>query len=214
MTLDSPPEHPVRTLIGTDELSGKERYQLLTSLIVPRPIGWLSTFSRDGKANLAPFSYFAAISPTPMLLAVSIGHRQGEPKDSLRNIRDSRGFCVNVVTESQLEVMNATSGEFAPDVDEFRQAGLTMGHASEVEAPYVADCPAVMECRLYKEVDLGDVPTSLVLGEVVAVRLDPSLERIPGTFSVDTTSLRPVGRLSGKEYGLIRAIRALQRPGK
>jgi flavin reductase (DIM6/NTAB) family NADH-FMN oxidoreductase RutF len=210
--LDSPQEGPVETFISTGEISGRERYQLLTSLVVPRPIGWLSTFSHDGHANLAPFSYFTAVAATPMLVGVSIGHRKGAPKDSLRNILDTGAFCVNVVTEPQLEVMNATSGEYPPEVDEFETAGLPMARAAQVNAPYVANCPAVMECRLFKEVDLGEAPNTLVLGEVVAVRLLPELDRVPDSYYVDTKSLRPVGRLWGREYGLIEVTRGVGRP--
>ncbi|NIQ58759.1 MAG: flavin reductase family protein, partial [Gammaproteobacteria bacterium] len=78
-----------------------------TSLVVPRPIGWISTRSGEGVPNLAPFSYFAAISATPMLVSVSIGARRGEPKDTLRNIRETGAFCANIVTERHLEAMVA-----------------------------------------------------------------------------------------------------------
>jgi flavin reductase (DIM6/NTAB) family NADH-FMN oxidoreductase RutF len=83
----------------TAALTGRERYQLLTSLVVPRPIAWVSTWSGEGRRNLAPFSYFAAISATPFLVSVSIGSRRGEDKDTLRNIRRTGAFCVNVATE-------------------------------------------------------------------------------------------------------------------
>jgi len=192
--------------------TGRERYQLLTSLVVPRPIGWLSTRSPDGRPNLAPFSYFAAISPSPMLVAVSIGKRAGSPKDTLRNIRDTGAFCVNVVTEGQILEMNQTSGEYGPDVDEFALAGLEMAEAETVPAPYVADCPAVLECRLFKEVELEGSSNALVLGEVVAVRLGSGLVVEPGTTLVDPASLRPVGRLGGDRYALPGEILVVARP--
>ena len=184
----------------TEALTPRERYQLLTSLVVPRPIGWLSTRSADGVRNLAPFSYFAALSASPMLVGVSIGHRRGEPKDSLRNIRETGAFCVNVVTEELLGAMNETSGEHPPGVDEFEVAGLPAAEAGMVAAPYVASCPAVLECRLFKEVELGDAPNSLVIGEVVGVRLAAGLALLPESLRVDPTSLRPVGRLGGDLY--------------
>ncbi|NIN71052.1 MAG: flavin reductase family protein [Gemmatimonadetes bacterium] len=199
-------------LIRTADISGKERYQLLTSLVVPRPIGWLSTFAKDGTPNLAPFSYFAALADTPMLVGVSIGWRAGEPKDTLRNILETRVFCINVVTEPQLEAMNATSGDYRREVDEFKVAGLPMAEGSVVRAPFVENCPAVMECRLYKEVELGTAPNSLVLGEVLAVRLGPELQLLPGTHQVETESLRPVGRLFAGGYTLLGKIKTLPRP--
>ena len=179
---------------------------------MPRPIGWLSTYAKDGTPNLAPFSYFAALADTPMLVGVSIGWRAGEPKDTLRNIRDTRAFCVNVVTELQLEAMNATSGDHPREVDEFKIAGLPMADASLVRAPFVENCPAVMECRLFKEVELGTASSTLVLGEVLAVGLASRLRLLPGTKQIDTESLRPVGRLFSGGYMLLGRIKTLPRP--
>ena len=207
-----PSSAPRAGLLEASGLSPRERYQLLTSLVVPRPIGWLSTRSASGVRNLAPFSYFAALAASPMLVGVSIGHRQGAPKDSLANIRETGSFCVNVVTESQLEAMNASSGEHPPTVDEFEVAGLQAEEAELVDAPYVAGCPAVLECRLFKEVELGAAPNSLIIGEVVGVRLYPHLEPLPGSLRVDPETLRPVGRLGGDLYLLPREIASIPRP--
>lgn len=199
-------------LVRPDELRGREQYQLMTSLVVPRPIGWISTFSADGVPNLAPFSYFAALAVRPMLVGVSIGHRRYGPKDTLVNIRETGAFCVNVVTSSLLEAMNQTSGDYGPDVDEFEVAGLTRARAETVDAPFVTECPAVLECRQFKEVDLGETPNTLVIGRVVAVRLDPDLDTVDGTRSVDPAALLPVGRLWGGAYAMPGEIRVLGRP--
>ena len=193
-------------------LSGRERYQLLTSLVVPRPIAWVSTRSAAGARNLAPFSYFAAVSATPMLLSVSIGHRGGVPKDTLRNIRETGVFCVNVATEAQLAQMNETSGDYAPEVDEFARAGLGAARGEVVDAPYVDGCPAVFECRLFKEVELDGAPNTLVIGEVVRVHLSDDVPLAPGTLCADTAALRPVGRLWGDLYALVGEMPALRRP--
>jgi flavin reductase (DIM6/NTAB) family NADH-FMN oxidoreductase RutF len=200
-------------IIDTASGSGRERYELLTSLVVPRPIGWLSTRSRDGVPNVAPFSYFAALSATPMLVGASIGSRRGAPKDTLSNIREAGAFCVNVVTESQLEKMNATSGEFGPGENEFEIAGLAMAEAERVSAPYVADCPAVLECRLQQEVELDGSSNTLLIGEVVLVRLAETIGFVPGTRFVDPLTLRPVGRLYGDRYSLLGELVAFARPG-
>ena len=199
-------------LIVADELGGGERYQLLTSLIVPRPIGWISSRSATGLRNLAPFSYFAPVAPTPMLVAVSIGNRRGAPKDTLANIRATDAFCINVVTEGQLEAMNASSGEHPPDIDEFEIAGVEAAEGSLVAAPYVAGCQGVLECRLYREVPIEEAGVVLLVGRVVAVRLGPALRFQPGTHLVDPDSLRPVGRLGGERYAFLGEIPALARP--
>jgi flavin reductase (DIM6/NTAB) family NADH-FMN oxidoreductase RutF len=199
-------------VVHPDELRGREQYQLMTSLVVPRPIGWISTYATDGTPNVAPFSYFAALAVRPMLVGVSIGHRRHGPKDTLVNIRGNGAFCVNVVTSSLLEAMNETSGDYGPEVDEFDVAGLTKARASFVDAPFVAECPAVLECRRFKEVDLGDTPNTLIIGRVHAVRLDPDLEMVAGTRSVDPESLLPVGRLWGGAYAMPGEVRVLPRP--
>jgi len=199
-------------LIDPASVTNRERYHLMTSLIVPRPIGWVSTRSSQGVANLAPFSYFNALAATPMLVGVSIGHRRSVPKDTLNNIRDSGAFCINIVTEGQLEQMNLSSGEHPPEVDEFELAGLPLAEAEFVAAPYVANCPAVLECRVSQEVELQGGTASLVIGEVLRIRLSSELEMEEGTLRVTPASLRPVGRLGGDLYCTPREILAVQRP--
>lgn len=204
---------PIR--IDPAAVTARERYHLLTSLIVPRPIAWVSTRSRDGVPNLGPFSYFAALSPSPMLVGISIGARDGEPKDSLVNIRETGAFCVNIVGESQLEAMNLSSGEYPPEIDEFELVGLPLAEAESVRAPYVATAPAVLECRLTKEVELDGAHHTLVIGMVTGIRLDDALEFEDGTMRVTAESLRPVGRLGGSAYDVVGeggGIRSMPRP--
>lgn len=193
-------------------LTGKERYQLLTSLVVPRPIGWISTWTSDGAANLAPFSYFAALSASPMLVGVSVGHRAAGPKDTLVNLRSRRAFCVNVVSVPFLEAMNATSADVAPGVDEFDLAGLDRRGSEVVDAPWVWGAPAVLECRVTQEVELHGAPNTLVIGEVVGVLVHPELPLLADTLCADPGALQPVGRLWGAAYALPGPVRILPRP--
>lgn len=199
-------------ILDSAALGGRERYQLLTSLVVPRPIAWVSTRSPEGRRNLAPFSYFAAVSATPFLVSVSIGSRSGVEKDTLRNIRRTGAFCVNLATEPQLALMNETAGEYGPEVDEFEHAGIESAEAELVDAPYVADCPAVLECRLFQVVELEESPNTLVLGEVLRVRLSDDVPLAPGTLFADTAALRPVARLWGDLYATIGETPSLARP--
>jgi flavin reductase (DIM6/NTAB) family NADH-FMN oxidoreductase RutF len=187
---------------------------LLTSLVVPRPIGWISTWGTDRVANLAPFSYFAALSASPMLVGVSIGQRPDGPKDTLANLRSAGAFCCNVVSEPLLEAMNETSATVPPTVDEFALAGLGCGQSARVDAPFVVEAPAVLECVVRQEVDLGEAPNTLVIGEVVGVLLDDSLALEDGTLSVLPEALRPVGRLAGAAYALPGALRRVPRPDR
>ena len=200
-------------VIDPGELSPRDRYQLITSLVVPRPIGWISSWDAEGGANLAPYSFFNAISGSPMLVVVSVGQRRGALKDTLVNLRNRGAFCTNVVTEPLLKAMNSTSAEVGPDVDEFELAGLTRAVSDRVDAPYVAESPAVFECVVFKEVDLSPSTNTLVIGEVVGVRLSESLPFVEGTMVVDAGALAPVGRMSGAEYMLPRELEHLPRPG-
>jgi flavin reductase (DIM6/NTAB) family NADH-FMN oxidoreductase RutF len=200
------------SLYAPEHLSRRQRYALLTTLIVPRPIGWIATRSAEGVPNLAPFSYFNALSAAPLLVGASIAHRRGVPKDTLANIRDTGAFCVNVVTEHHLEAMVRTAGDYTPGVSEFDVAGLALAEADTVGAPFVADCPAVLECRLYREVDLGKAPNTLVIGEVTMVRLDDALLEDHERLLVDPRALRPVGRLGAERYTTLGEVRHLPRP--
>lgn len=199
-------------LLRADDLRGREPYELLTSLVVPRPIGWLSTYGPDGTANLAPYSFFAALSARPMLVGASIGHRPTGPKDTLVNIRARGAFCVNVVDEAHLAAMNATSLDAPPGTDEFALAGLDAGRAETVDAPFVASAPAVLECVATREVDIGAEANTLIVGRVVAIRLAPALAFVEGTRYVRTETLRPVGRLWGAAYEMPGEVRVLPRP--
>lgn len=197
--------------IGPGDLSARDRYHLLTSLVVPRPIGWASTWHQSGSANVAPFSYYAALSATPALIGISIGSRGENPKDTLVNVRATGALCVNVVTEAQLEAMNATSAEVPPGVDEFDLASLEPVPSGRVNAPYVAGCPAVLECEVRKEVELTDSRNTLIIAEVVGVLVAPELMPAEG-YGIDPERLRPIGRLGGTGYMLPRAFREIPRP--
>lgn len=205
--------HDVRhSLYAPTDLSRRQGYGLLTTLVVPRPIGWISTRSAEGVANLAPFSYFNALSAAPLLVAASIARRSTGPKDTLANIRDTGAFCVNIVTERHLDAMVRTAGDYPADVDEFDLAGLPMAEAGTVDAPFVADCPAVLECRLFREVDLGHAPNTLIIGQVTMVRLDDALLEDRERMLVDPQTLKPVGRLGAERYSLLGELRHLPRP--
>lgn len=198
-------------VVRSGDLSSRECYHLLTSLVVPRPIGWISTAEPGGVPNLAPFSFYNALAFSPPLVGISMGQRSGGPKDTLRNVRRTGAFCVNVVGEAQLEAMNETAGSFGPDVDEARRVGLRLEEADEVDAPYVVEAPAILECSVHQEIALRDAASTLLVGRVEAFRLAPSVRSVSGTRYVDAESFRPVGRLSGRAYGLLGRVVFLDR---
>jgi len=131
----------------------------------------------------------------------------------LKNTRETGAFCVNVCSEDLLAAMNVTSGEYPEPVDEFVVAGLTALEGEVVGAPFVGEAPAILECELFREVQLGRASNVLIIGEVRAVHLSRSLDLIPGTWAADPQSLRPVGRLGMNRYLLPREIKEIPRPG-
>lgn len=196
-----------RVILDPRGLAPRDLYRLLISIVVPRPIAFVSTRAADGRTNVAPFSYFNAISTSPPLVGIAINDRAGDPKDTLRNIRDTREFVINLVSEPMLEAMVATAGEWPAEVSEFEVAGLTPVPARRVQPPAVAESPVHLECTLHREVELGG--SFLVVGEVVLLAVaDESLTE----GRVDPLKLRPVGRLGGELYSLTREVVKVPRP--
>lgn len=186
----------------TDQISPRELYRTLLIAVGPRPIAWVSTLSKDGTPNLAPFSFFNAVSATPPMLGFSPGIRRlpngSEPKGTLVNVRDTREFVVNMVTFDLAESMNITSGEYEHGVNEFELAHLATRPSQVVRAPQVAASPVSFECKLHQIVDFGQPVTgSLVIGEVVALYLN---EKILHDGRLETNALDLIGRLGGAQY--------------
>lgn len=182
-------------------------YRFLIRAIVPRPIAFVSTLGEGGRFNVAPFSFFCGLSGDPPLLGLSINQRGGAPKDTLRNLRASGEFVVNVVGEPLLEKMVMASGDWAEDVDEFHLTGLTPVASDLVRPPRVGECHVSLECRLYREVELGT--TTFVVGEIVRAHV---ADEVLTEGNVDATKLRPIGRLGGDEYAIVRDVLHVPRP--
>ncbi|WP_297454290.1 flavin reductase family protein [Persephonella sp.] len=199
--------------IDIKSLEPKQIYKLMTSIIVPRPIAWVSTVSRDGIYNLAPFSYFAGISSDPPLLLISVGSKETkEKKDTWQNIEDTGEFVVNIVTKDTLEKMNITALPFDKEVDEFEKAGLTPVPSSIVKAPRVKESPVNIECKRFEIIQIGKM--GIILGEVLKVHVKEDILNEKGY--VDTTKLEIIGRLGGANYCLVSKENTfeLRRPDK
>jgi len=201
------------------ELPVNEFYRILISSVAPRPIAWVSTLSASGQPNLAPFSFFNAICGQPPLLAFAPGLRmrgegdalRGEAKDTLRNVRETGEFVVNVVTYEIAEVMNLTSGEYDSSVNEFELAQLTPRPSRVVKPPQVAESPVNFECELRQILDFSSPPRggSLVIGEVVFVHVD---EKHLKHGRLDPNSLDLIGRMGGMQYSRTTQRFELARP--
>ncbi len=184
-------------------------------LVVPRPIGWISSVGRDGQVNLAPFSFFNAVAyvPPQVMFATTGPHRDGGAKDSLRNIRQTGQFAVNLATWSLREAVNASSASAPGTVDEFELAGLTKAAAQLVDVPLVAESPVHFECVLTTTVELPtpdpNDPNTVVFGEVVGIHIDDAMI-VDGR--VDVLRLDPIARLGYDQYTRVTDVFAMTRP--
>jgi flavin reductase (DIM6/NTAB) family NADH-FMN oxidoreductase RutF len=183
------------------------QYDPFKAIVAPRPIGWISTVSRAGQANLAPYSYFNAFSQAPHYVAFGSGPR----KDSMRNIEETGEFAVNLATFDLREKMNASSAHVM--ADEFELAGLTKAPCRRIAAPRVAESPACLECRLYQIVplpdDAGQADDFLIIGRVLGIHID---DRFIHEGRVDTAAMRPIARLGYSEYATVTEAWRMRRP--
>ena len=177
--------------------------------LVARPIGWLSTLSADGIANLAPYSFFNIVSERPhYVIFGSTGY-----KDSLRNIEATGEFAVNVATYAIREAMNMSSSRVASHVDEFALAGLTKAPCQLIKPPLVAESPANLECRLFTKIELPDdegrVANWLVVGRVIGVHID---DRFIENGRVNSGAMQMISRIGYAEYATIDDVWRMRRP--
>jgi flavin reductase (DIM6/NTAB) family NADH-FMN oxidoreductase RutF len=197
------------------QLAHREFYHILISAVAPRPIAWVSSLSASGQPNLAPFSFFNAVCANPPLLAFAPAMRApkksgpvagapavvplGVAKDTLRNIRETREFVINIVTYELAEAMNQTSGDYDPTINEFEVAKLASAPSKVVRPRRVAESPVSFECKLHQILDFNPGPEggSLVIGEIVSIHVD---ERYLKEGRLDRNSLDLIGRMGGMQY--------------
>jgi flavin reductase (DIM6/NTAB) family NADH-FMN oxidoreductase RutF len=183
------------------------------ALVSPRPIGWISTISEQGIRNLAPYSFFNAVSDRPPMVMFSSAGR----KDSLKNIEATGEFVCSFVSNALCEAMNMSSAPVQPGVDEFQLAGLTPAASVHVKPPRVAESPAALECRLWKIDPLPTPPGKsgpaywLVFGEVIGVYID---DRYLTDGRFDVAAAEPLARLGYMDYAVVnrQSLFSLNRP--
>jgi flavin reductase (DIM6/NTAB) family NADH-FMN oxidoreductase RutF len=182
-------------IIDPDTLDPQSRYKLLIGSVVPRPIAWTSTVSREGVHNLAPFSFFTVASRNPPMLCISMGPRADQPpdtKDTLSNIAEMGEFVINIVSLPLSNAMYESSRTHPPKADEFEKAGLTPAPCEVVAAPRVEEAAVSMECLLDRVLQLGT--DHLVIGRMVRFHVRDELYE---NGRIDVAKLQPLGRLAG-----------------
>jgi flavin reductase (DIM6/NTAB) family NADH-FMN oxidoreductase RutF len=181
------------------DLSPTKRYHLLSSLVVPRPIAWVTTLNEDGQVNAAPFSYFQLMGENPPLVVLGIGRRaDGSAKDTFRNIRRSREFVINIVTEENAEFMNLCATDFPPGVSEASTLGLKTEPSSVVRPPRLSVAPASLEAREVQTLLIGN--NQVIMGELLVAHIDDDFIEAE-SLRVRTEKMHVIGRLQGGETG-------------
>ena len=185
------------------------------ALVAPRPIGWITTMSRAGVVNLAPFSYFNAVADTPpcVMFCPNGTKPDGAPKDSLTNVEETGEFVFNIATWATREQMNLTSAHEPGSIDEMAKAGLTAVPSLKVKPPRVGESPVHFECRHLQTVEMPEgkrgVRNFVVFGQVVAVHVS---EEVVTDGLVDYRKLRPIARLGYMDYCVVDEHFSMQRP--
>ena len=199
--------------INTKEIPFQDRYKLLIGSIVPRPIGFISTISPNGVYNLAPFSFFNGVCSEPMtvLFCPVIRGSDGQEKDTLKNIKATKEFVANIVSEEFAEEMNQCSAEYSYGVDEFKESGLTPEKAKIVKVPLVKEAKINMECKLLHLIEVGNKPGggTVVIGEVVYFHARNDVYQ---DGKIILSKLNPIARLGGTDYARVTDIFSLPRP--
>lgn len=193
--------------------SQKDVYKILTGSVIPRPIGWISSISEDGKPNLAPFSFFNAVGEDPphvMFSTVRSGHAD---KDTLTNVLATKQFVVNMATEDLVEAMNNTSVNLPYGGNEFEYAGLTELPSVLVKPPRVAESPIHFECELVHHYSLEghqDGGATIMIGRIVMFHVDDSV--LLENYHINREVYKPIARLEGWNYSKIGEVFSIKRP--
>jgi flavin reductase (DIM6/NTAB) family NADH-FMN oxidoreductase RutF len=193
--------------VDPKSLNAEESYKLMTGVVVPRPVAWVTTLSVAGGVNLAPFSTFTFVSPKPPMLAFSVGHKGGTYKDTARNILANEEYVVHIADRSLIEAVHQSAVEYPPDVSETEMLGLETSPSLHVKPPRVVAAPIAMECRLRQCLEFGETRSRLIVGEVLAFHFRDGLLK---GGKIDTKALDPLCRLAGPNYATLGDIVTMQ----
>jgi flavin reductase (DIM6/NTAB) family NADH-FMN oxidoreductase RutF len=198
--------------IDPSNMTERENYKFLIGSIIPRPIAFVTTISKNGVLNGAPFSYFNIVSSNPPLISLSIQRSADRQKDTARNIIESKEFVVHVVDEQNVERINKTAANLPPDQSEIELAHLTPIESLKIKVPGVKEAKIRMECRLEHSIKIGGLESpgcDLIIGKVVQFHIENDLYE---NGRIDPKGLAAVSRLAGNYYAKIGEIFEIERP--
>ncbi|WP_322013894.1 flavin reductase family protein [Paraburkholderia sp. J12] len=186
--------------IAIDSLNVESSYKLLTGIVVPRPIAWVTTINEDGVVNLAPFSCFTFVSAYPPMVAINFGRKAGNMKDTPSNIHLNKEYVVNIADETMMNDLHQSSFEYPSHVSEVGELGLETAPSTIVRPPRLARAPASMECRFNQQLEFGDTGSQFIVGDVVMFHVRDDLY---SNGKIETEQMRPLMRLGGPVYGTL-----------
>jgi flavin reductase (DIM6/NTAB) family NADH-FMN oxidoreductase RutF len=188
-------------------LDPETAYRLITGVVVPRPIAWVTSLSATGVLNLAPFSAFMFVSPKPPMLAISVGRKGNIYKDTAQNILNNEEYVVHIADSSLMTAVHESSTEHPPDVSEVDELGLATLPGERIKVPRLAAAPIAMECRFRQCLEFGETRSRLIVGEVLVFHIRDGLLN---NGKIETEALDPIARIAGPRYARLGEIVTLK----
>lgn len=193
--------------IDPAHLDAETAYRLITGVVVPRPIAWVTSLSASGVVNLAPFSAFTFVSPKPPMLAISVGRKGGIYKDTAQNILNNEEYVVHIADSSLMTAVHESSTEHPPDVSEVEELRLSTLPGERIKVPRLAAAPVAMECRFRQCLEFGETRSRLIVGEVLVFHIRDGLLN---NGKIETGALDPIARIAGPRYAKLGEIVTLK----
>jgi flavin reductase (DIM6/NTAB) family NADH-FMN oxidoreductase RutF len=193
--------------IDPADLDAETAYRLITGVVVPRPIAWVTSLSGSGVVNLAPFSAFMFVSPKPPMLAISVGRKAGIYKDTAQNILNNEEYVIHIADSSLMTAVHESSTEHPPDISEVEQLGLATLPSERIKVPRLAAAPVAMECRFRHCLEFGETRSRLIVGEVLMFHIRDGLLQ---NGKIETGALDPIARIAGPRYARLGEIVTLK----
>jgi len=188
-------------------LDPETAYRLITGVVVPRPIAWVTSLSATGVLNLAPFSAFMFVSPKPPMLAISVGRKGNIYKDTAQNILNNEEYVVHIADSSLMKAVHESSTEHPSDVSEVDELGLATLPGERIKVPRLAAAPIAMECRFRQCLEFGETRSRLIVGEVLVFHIRDGLLN---NGKIETEALDPIARIAGPRYAKLGEIVTLK----
>jgi len=188
----------------------KDITSVLYRILIPRPIAWVSTKSKNGIDNLAPFSFYGGVTANPPIVSLGIGRRKGKHKDTAQNIIDTEECVIHLTSVELSEKMVLTSAELPPEEDEFEVAGINKIDSIDVKPPRIKEAQIAMEGRLYRHIEVGNSPGDMMLIEIIRIHIDDVILDERG--KPDIAKIDPLARLGGRKYASLNEAWDIVRP--